>query len=217
MMKKADSEDLNRKNRKRDRVVLDTKYLYEELLMVRKAPESKQTAPALPEGFRWAQPYEISSLKKNWAMLMRELEFPDGDHAEEIFEAMKSADEDFFIHHLSAILSPDGKLVSVVGIWPGKHVPQELRVHWMMSSPSYQSQGFGQMALQKAMADFDQEFPEKDLYLSTQAQSWPAIRMYEKNGFIPYTGESREVSSKENEARWSRARKQVLEHEGVLI
>lgn len=199
-------------------VVLDDSYPYEELLMI--IPSEKMdenTKPDLPGSVRFAKISEVKDLKNKWADLMRRLKFPNDIPEEEIFDRMRNQDPEFFDSHLFALLSEDDDLVSVVGIWPGRHFEDGMRVHWMMSSPDYQSKGYGRMVLQQAIRQFHQEFPNKSLYLSTQAQSWPAIRMYKKMGFGSYEDDCLTASKEENVKRWENARRQVLAKEGINI
>lgn len=204
--------------KQRKKVILDRSYPYEELLMILKPEEAPSEKNEIPEGFRLARPEEISGLKNQWTALMMKLGFPfSEEESEEFFDQMLNSDLEFFVHHFYALLDSEGQLASVVGLWPGKHFDQALRIHWMMSDPDYQSKGLARTIMKLAIADYFREYPDRELYLSTQAQSWPAIRMYEKLGFRSFEDDCNVSSKEENQSRWANARRAVMEKEGVQI
>ncbi|MCF0246553.1 MAG: hypothetical protein HUJ55_06985, partial [Ileibacterium sp.] len=55
------------------------------------------------------------------------------------------------------------------------------------------------------------------LYLSTQAQSWPAIVLYEKLGFHPWMEQTAFCSKEQSAAAWNKAKSLVYEKEKVWI
>lgn len=209
---------MNNLKKPRKKVVLDHSYPYEELLMILQPEEAALAEFVIPEGFRFARKEEIPGLKNQWTSLMHKLEFPfSEEESEEFFDQMLNSDPEFFANHLYALLDSEDRLASVVGIWPGRHFDQALRIHWMMSDPDYQSKGLARTVMKQAIADYYREYPDRELYLSTQAQSWPAIRMYEKLGFRSFEDDCNISTKEENENRWANARKAVMEKEGVQI
>ncbi len=238
------------KNDSRKAVVADSSYPYEELLMVldwQKVPciTGEKLNASLPDGFSWIRPDQVLGLRGQWMDLLIRLKLVRPEQAAGIFDGMYNQDSQYFLHHLYGILDPKGKLASVTGIWPGSQFGGQPRIHWMMTSPDYQSRGFGRLTLQKAVSSFYKEacglphdkadsirtngesvmtpsekgFLKEDpfLYLSTQAGSWPAIKMYEKNGFVPFEGDSIKTSKQLNAQYWKNARERVFEREGVRI
>lgn len=194
---------------------LDYSYPYEELYMVKNGNMPKQS-PELPAGFYWAK--HPVQLKMQWINNLKQLGFTESfEQAQEQWEKMENLDGEFFHSHLYAAVSETGTLASIVGIWPCSEIPGTFRLHWMMTNSAFQRHGLGRKVIQKALYEFSREFPEQPIYLSTQAQSWPAIRLYESEGFTSYEEETRSASARENKDRWSRTRVRVLEKEHVSI
>lgn len=205
-------------------VTVDQSYPYEDLLMVCKDPaKALETAKnkdlEAPYGYRWISPAEAADLKREWASLLVELQFVDSqEQAEEIFAGMQKKDPAFFANHLYALKSlDDGHLACSVGLWPGDHFENGIRIHWMMTSPKDQKKGLARAVLKKAIAAYEAQKPADLLYLSTQAGSWPAILLYESLGFVPFEEASKHVDAAENQARWQRTRARVQEKEGVSL
>lgn len=207
------------KETRHSQATLDQSIPYEELLMIFNPEDNPfQETPVLPSGFRFAKPDEIPGLKEQWCQIMQKTGFPFSmEEAAGFFDDMMAQDEDYFVHHLYALLDGKDHLASVVGVWPGNHIGPGYRIHWMMSDPDYQGKGLARAVMAKAIHDYFKENPENSLYLSTQAQSWPAIRMYESLGFSPFEKESSMYSKEENIRRWNDARKTVREKYGLDI
>lgn len=193
-------------------VRIDTDLPYEELLMTASAQmPSFEANPQAPAGYRWVCPDEVPALKQEWAALLKDLCFVDSQpQGEAIFEAMKEQDPTFFCEHLYALQSlEDGHLACSAGLWPGRQFTQGIRLHWVMSDPRDQGRGLARAVLQKAIAAWQTEKPAERLYLSTQAGSWAAIRLYESLGFLPYEGVSQSASAEQNAQRWQKARQSI--------
>lgn len=201
---------------------IDESYPLDPLLMVAPATSLqalKQDPACLPAGYAWIEPEEIFSFRHEWAALLMELSFVSSeDKALSIFDSMYQDDPDYFIHHLYAIKSlKDNHLACSVGLWYGSAFPNHKRIHWMMTSPYDQQQGLARATLKKAMSSLAKEEPNQDLYLSTQAASWPAIVLYESLGFQPYLEDCLKASAIENQARWKVAQEIVLARQGITI
>ena len=201
---------------------IDETYPLDPLFMVAPASELqtlKQEPNLLPAGYAWIEPQEIPSFRHEWAGLLVELGFVTSeDKALSIFDEMHQKDPTYFIHHLYAIKSlKDNHLACSVGLWYGSAFPNHKRIHWMMTSPQDQHQGLARAVLKKAMSSLAQEESNQDLYLSTQAASWPAIVLYESLGFQPYLDACSKASASENQARWSAAKELVLTRQGIII
>lgn len=194
---------------------LDYSYPFEELYMVKYSGMPREEPP-LPAGFYWSSRPEL--LKMQWINGLRYLGFVSSyEAASEEWEKMVRQDEDYFYSHLYALVSETGTLAAVVGIWPCSEIPGNMRLHWMMTNATYQRRGFGRLVIRKALYEYAREYPGQPIYLSTQAQSWPAIRLYESEGFLSYEGQTVSVPEDENRRRWQRARKSVKERENVAI
>ena len=199
---------------------IDESYPLDPLFMV--APASfLQTLKQdpLPSGYAWIEPKEVLSFRHKWAALLVELGFVENEaQALAIFDEMYSQDPEYFIHHLYAIKSlKDDHLACSVGLWYGSVFFNHKRIHWMMTAPQDQQQGLARSALKKAMSSLAQEEPNQDLYLSTQAASWPAIILYESLGFQPYLEACFKASAIENQARWRAAKELVWTRQGITI
>ncbi len=173
----------------------------------------------LPIGYAWIEPKEVLSIRQEWATLLVNLGFVANENqALSIFDDMHQQDPEYFIHHLYAIKSlKDNHLACSVGLWHGNAFPKNKRIHWMMTAPQDQGQGLATAALKKAMVSLNEEEPNQDLYLSTQAASWPAIVLYESLGFRPYLGACSKASANENKARWEEAKEMVFTRQGLSI
>lgn len=194
---------------------LDTEYPADELIMIKRGTMPTRE-PDLPAGLYWNERPEL--IRSQWIETLVHL-FPDYDRpkAAAAWDEMEKNNPVFFHRHLYALVSETGTLASVVNIWPSRQVPGAYRLHWMMSSGSYQKQGLARIVIQKALYAFGREFPNQPIYLSTQAQSWPAIRLYEEAGFLSYEEKTSGASAQENQRRWKQARRALWEKEQVAI
>ncbi len=205
-------------------IVIDKTYALDPLFMVAssltlQALEQDPNVGILPAGYEWVKPQEILSFRQEWANLLVKLDFlANFEEALSIFDGMYKQDPHYFIHHLYGIKSlKDNHLACSVGLWYGSAFPENKRIHWMMTSPQDQHLGLAKAALKKAMVSFIQEEPSQELYLSTQAASWPAIVLYESLGFTPYLEACKKASANENQARWKEAQELVLARQGIFI
>lgn len=201
---------------------IDETYPLDPLFMI--APSSvlktlKQEPSFLPAGYAWIEPQEVLSFRQEWATLLVDLGFvTDEAKALALFDEMYNQDPKYFTHHLYAIKSlKDNHLACSVGLWYGSTFPNHKRIHWMMTSPQDQQQGLARTALKKAMGTLAKEEPNQDLYLSTQAASWPAIVLYESLGFQPYLDACSKASAIENQVHWKVAKELVLTRQEIII
>lgn len=212
----------------RQPVVVDQSYPYEELLMVmdwtKASIVDEDLLDSIQErGLAWIRPEQVKNLRGQWTALLARLKFADQKQAEEIFDGMYNQNPQYFSHHLYGLLDSQGNLAAVTGIWPGSQFGGDKpRIHWMMTSPDFQGQGLASLVLQKALHDFREEAKANGehqplLWLSTQAGSWPAIRMYQKYGFQAFEGDSQKTSAQINREHWKHARALVFEKENVQI
>ena len=83
-----------------------------------------------------------------------------------------------------------------------------LRMHWVMTAEGHQRRGLSRTVCRAALAAAD----GRPVQLSTQAQSWPAVVLYESLGFRPWERAWGNVAEGEAKARWARARKAAEAH-----
>lgn len=241
-MQKADSEktlsepvrlkDENREHR--GLKTIDTRYSADPLLMVfierekENGPEDAEIGKAegkrkrksvqLPESFSWASPELVAGLKKQWAdMAYRVGFFASRKEAEQQFENLQSGWPGLFEQNFAGILDEDGNLAASCFLYPGKYFKDGIRIHYVMSDPDRPSRGLGRAAVQKAVDNYLKNRPAKRLYLSTQAQSWPAIRLYESEGFVPCEDGCEIFDERTAKENWRKAREQVFNGAGVRI
>lgn len=188
---------------------LDHTYSDEKLFMVKHPPMPTLT-PVLVEGYRFAEP--DSHLIEQWKQALVDLDFVRNlDEAEFQWQRMAKADEKFLLDHLYMIVDAKGNLACTAGIWPYTGVENGMRLHWVFTVPTHQHHGLARVMVEKCCCEFGKEFPNQPVYLSTQASSWPAIVLYESEGFKPY------MPTPEMEQAWNQAREQILNGEQVRI
>ncbi len=184
--------------------------LSDEHLMMVKEPPMPSVEPDLPKGYRYAKPNE--ELIGQWQQALVDLDFVQTmEEAQFQWKRMTMVDEPFLWKHLYLVVDQKGELACTTGIWFYTGAKQGMRLHWVFTTPKHQKRGLARIIVQKASYEFGKEFPGQPLYLSTQASSWPAIVLYEQEGFKPLT-----VDNASSQA-WKKAKKQVFEKSGVKI
>lgn len=172
----------------------------------------------LPDGYRWCAHPERR--RSQWSQLMVACGFPyTAAEAQSFWDAMETADPAAFASNLFFILDADNNLAATCGLWPGAHFdPARWRLHWVMCAPEHQGRGLAKAACLAAREAFLQNSAMDDpLYVVTQAQSWAAIGLYEKLGFVPYEGATCKASVEENRAAWQQARTLIKERYGLEV
>ncbi|MCF0258623.1 MAG: GNAT family N-acetyltransferase [Erysipelotrichaceae bacterium] len=193
---------------------LDKSYAYEELIMVHDG--SKIQESALPSGYRLAE--NVLDYGSAWAELM----FGHGmffslQEAREYWQKMESQDPELLKSHFYFAVDETGQLAAACGLWPGNHLgSQRMRLHYVAAAEPHQKKGLARCLVSHAVYIGRQEQKEP-LYLSTQAQSWPAIVLYRQLGFVPWTGKTDRKSAEQNRQAWKRARTLVWQKEGMQI
>lgn len=172
----------------------------------------------LPAGYRWcAHPEQRRS---QWAHLMESCGFPfTAAEALGFWDAMEAADPAAFAANLFFIIDAENNLAATCSLWPGAHFdPARWRLHWVMCAPTHQGRGLAEAACRAACQAFDRN-PAMNgpLYVVTQAQSWAAIRLYEKLGFVPYEGATCKASAEKSQAAWQKARTLIAERYGYGV
>ncbi len=187
---------------------LDDSIPFEDLLMVCPGPAVGPTPP-LPTGYRWADKPE--ELGEAWTHLMASLGFPFSlEEARKKWcglQAPAQGSRHFFV------LGPDGDLAATCSLCVGKYPEAApLRLHWVMTAEKHQRRGLSRAVCQAALSAANGQAVQ----LSTQAQSWPAISLYESLGFAPWEQGWGDVDDNEARARWARTRKAALERGAVI-
>ena len=187
---------------------LDSSIPFEDLLMVCPDPAPGPT-PALPTGYRWADKPE--ELGEAWARLMTELGFPFS--LEEARERWRGLSDPAQGARHFFVLGPEEDLAATCTLCAGKYPEAApLRLHWVMTSEKHQRRGLSRAVCQAALAAAD----GRPVQLSTQAQSWPAIALYESLGFAPWERAWGDVDDESAQARWARARKAARERGAAI-
>lgn len=193
---------------------LDMRFPYQELLMEAAEPARIPVQP-LPTGYSWAD--QPSKYREGWAQTAQAVGFvSDPEEGEKLFDAMYQSDPADFDRHFFVVLDPEGRFAGSCGHWPGQQLEGRRRLHYLMVDPKQQGRKLANALIGKVAANFASEFAGP-LYLSTQAQSWPAIRLYEKLGFAPYTSAWSKRSAEEAQADWKQARRQIADLTGYLV
>lgn len=196
---------------------LDKRLDYEELLMTLNFEDIKNLKEDLPKDLLEVKEKDKPDMENQWCDLLEELDFPfDEKERKKFWQDMIGKDADFFFKHLYMLEDAKGKLATSVGLWPGSHFDDKnrLRLHWMMTSSDYQSIGAARYVLSRAIKDYFKDHSQP-LYLSTQAQSWPAIKLYLSLGFKPYLEKCNRFDKDTAIASWQKAEKEVKEIAGI--
>ena len=93
-------------------------------------------------------------------------------------------------------------LAATAGLFPGHDFPDRLRLHWVATGLNHQHRGLAKSIITALAKEYDR-MPEKyPLYLSTQSQSYGAIKLYSRLGFQPYMGEYAGHTKEQSEDDW---------------
>lgn len=194
--------------------VLEKELPDEKLLMILERRNVRNLSDQLPAGMTEAGK-EKKAYRDQWCALLVKLGFEDScEKAEERYEAMCRKDEKFFLDHLYLLVDDRNQLMSACGLWYGSDFETErIRLHYVMSDPAAQKKGAARYVISRAVRDYFSLYDEA-LYVSTQAQSWPAIRLYASLGFEPFVDDCRKFDRKTAERRWQACRKIMREKTG---
>lgn len=146
----------------------------------------------LPEGFY------ITGYKPGYEKQWAEIEFvqqcmESEAQAEEIFrKEFMSKPEWLYDRCLFVVDGKKDKVAAVTSLWLGQLTeaePLHARVHWVATREEYQGLGLIK-AIFTHILDLYHKLGDKGyIYLTTQSQSYVAINIYKKFGFVPYWGE----------------------------
>lgn len=146
---------------------------------------------SLPEGF-YITGYK-PGLEKQWAEIECVQQCMESEEqAEEIFRnEFMSKPEWIYDRCLFVVDGKNDKVAAVTSLWLGELVPGELhaRVHWVATREEYQGLGLIKAIFTYIMDLYHKLGDTGYIYLTTQSQSYVAINIYKKFGFVPYLGE----------------------------
>lgn len=182
--------------------ILDTSVEYIRVLMIlgRKTivKESK-----LAQGYTYEKMNE--KYYDAWCELMTECALCESiEKAHEVLEAIIQEDKAFFEDHFILVLKEE-QVVASCGLWYGKDFDaKRLRLHYVATKPAHQGKGIAKAMITKMAMLYDSIPGKYPLYLVTQSQSYMAIALYARLGFLPYFGEYKGHSAKQSQEDWER-------------
>lgn len=168
------------------------------MVLPRKTIQEEQ--PLAP-GYTWA-PYN-PDLRQPWARLMVETGLVNDEEAGLAqWDKMEQEDPEKLREHFRFILGPDNDLAATAGLFPGHDFPGRLRLHWVATSLNHQHKGLARTLITALAREYDAMPGSYPLYLSTQSQSYGAIKLYSRLGFQPYMGAYEGHTREQSEEDW---------------
>lgn len=171
--------------------VLDTSVEHHPVLMVLGPHERvRPERVMLPEGYH-LEPWD-EHFRLPWVRLHVALgQLPSEGERLACFERTYGADADALRRQMVLACTERGALAGTSSLWTGTHFGEPRpRVHWVGVDPAHQRRGLARSLVRRTIALYDELVPsgEPPLYLTTQTESWTAIGMYLKLGFVAYRG-----------------------------
>ena len=146
----------------------------------------------LPEGF-YITGYK-PGFEKQWAEIECVQQCMESvEKAEEIFRSEFMSEPQWLYDRCLFVV--DGKrdrVAAVTSLWLGKLTedePLHARVHWVATREEYQGLGLIKAIFTHIMDLYHKLGDQGYIYLTTQSQSYVAINIYKKFGFVPYMGQ----------------------------
>ena len=146
----------------------------------------------LPEGF-YITGYK-PGFEKQWAEIECVQQCMESvEKAEEIFRSEFMSEPQWLYDRCLFVV--DGKrdrVAAVTSLWLGKLTedePLHARVHWVATREEYQGLGLIKAIFTHIMDLYHKLGDQGYIYLTTQSQSYVAINIYKKFGFLPYMGQ----------------------------
>lgn len=147
---------------------------------------------ALPAGYQFSG-YQTGD-ETAWATLQTSVGHMQNQvEAKQIFQEvfLLVAEEEQLTKKCLFVKNKAGEIVATASLWRGEHFGKRLqRIHYVAVAEQEAGKGIAKALLTKLLdlyheLGLQQEF----LYLTTQTQSYVAIHLYLKFGFVPYKGE----------------------------
>lgn len=161
----------------------------------------------LPEGF-YITGYK-PGFEKQWAEIECVQQCMESvEKAEEIFRSEFMSEPQWLYDRCLFVV--DGKrdrVAAVTSLWLGKLTedePLHARVHWVATREEYQGLGLIKAIFTHIMDLYHKLGDQGYIYLTTQSQSYVAINIYKKFGFLPYMGQlhKRGFDLEEHQKAW---------------
>lgn len=177
--------------------VLDTSVPHYPVLMTLGQHDGLPVA-SLADGYHF-EPWDDRYLDA-WVRLHVTLgQLPSIEAGRAYFENTYAQDSAALSRQMLLVCDSSGQLAGTSSVWRGDHFGEpRLRVHWVGVSPDHQRRGIAKALMLRTIALYDELLPLCEggelpyalapLYLTTQTESYVAIGMYLKLGFVPYTG-----------------------------
>lgn len=169
--------------------VLDRSIAHYPVLMVLGAHEPVGKVP-LAEGYHlepWSDRYRLPWVRLHVALG----QLPSEEEGLAYFERTYAAHPEELQRQMLLVCDEQGNLAGTSSVWEGDHFGERrLRVHWVGVDPAHQRRGLARSLMLHTIRLYDSLVPggEPPLYLTTQTESWVAIGMYLKLGFVAYKG-----------------------------
>ena len=169
--------------------LLDTSVAHYPVLMVL-GPHEHVGQVAMPEGYH-LEPWD-PRFREPWVRLHVTLgQLPSVEQGLAYFDRTYGVDPEALARQMLVACDASGDLVGTSSVWPGDHFGEKrLRVHWVGVDPAHQRHGLARALMLHTIRLYDELVPssEPPLYLTTQTESWAAVSLYYKLGFVAYRG-----------------------------
>lgn len=164
--------------------MIDKSVEYKNVIMRLDAPcACCDSRIALPEGFsfKFFTPQE----EAHWARIETSvLEFSSEDEARAYFEKAYLPHVAELTQRCIFITNPDNLPIATANAWYAKSdLGYQAALHWVAVCPEYQGMGLGRAIVRKALSVFAELEHGRPIWLKTQTQSHPAIKLYHSLGF----------------------------------
>ena len=169
--------------------MIDRSVPYIKAIMINRTAERYPKIP-LPDGFKICG--YTDAYKEAWLELAVEQHGLEPGSAIEIFEReFLSRPELLSERCLFVVDEKSGKAVAAASLWRGEIAPgiSMNRIHWVATRAEYQGKGLIKALLSYIMDLYHKLTETGGIYITTQTQSYVAINVYKKFGFVPYLGE----------------------------
>lgn len=169
--------------------MVDKSVPYIKAIMINRTAESYPRI-SLPDGFKICG--YTDSYKETWLELAVEQHGLELSSAVEIFEReFLSKPELLSERCLFVVDEKSGKAVATASFWRGEIAPgiSMNRIHWVATKAEYQGRGIIKALLSYIMDLYHAIGETGGIYITTQTQSYVAVNVYKKFGFVSYLGE----------------------------
>lgn len=189
--------------------VLDKSVPYYPVVMILKHKDLSITAH-MAEGYRFI-PFD-ETYRDPWINLHVTLgQLASYEEGRRYFDETFTPDMDAVKKQFLIVVDSLENLVGTSSVWEGYHFgKQRYRVHWVGVDPAHQQKGIAKALMMETIRLYDTMGQEEPLYLTTQTNSYIAIQMYLRLGFVAYKGEmpvnfhaTKETFQEDNEKAWN--------------